>query len=165
MEPDRIEAWVLGTHPLISLIKAGFKNIAVMQLIVKLAKKQRLAIPRQVVWKMGSIFTELPKLGMLFKGAPIPDARFMKRVMADAGEVTDPDQVTDDPAPWVLALALHRQAEGDLVCVVSEDFVDRDGLSVASACGRLGLDWRRTREFLEHFGIPIKPEPKKREDG
>ncbi len=165
MEPDRIEAWVLGTHPLISLIKAGFKNVAVMQLIVKLAKKQRLAIPRQVVWKMGSIFTELPKLGMLFKGAPIPDARFMKRVMADAGEVTDPDQVTDDPAPWVLALALHRRAEGDSVCVVSEDFVDRDGLSVASACGRLGLDWMRTREFLEHFGIPIKPEPKKREDG
>lgn len=158
MEPDRIEAWVLGTHPLISLIKAGCKNVAVMQLIVNLAKKQRLAIPRQVVWKMGSIFPELPKFGMLFKGAPMPDARFMKQVMADAGEITDPDQVTDDPAPWVLALALHRRAEGDSVCVVSEDFVDRDGLSVASACGRLGLDWMRTRGFLEYYGVPNKPD-------
>ena len=157
MNPDGIDVWVLGTHPLISLIKGGFKNAAVMQLVVKLAKKQRLAIPRQVVWKMGSIIPDSPKFGMLFKDAPIPAARFMKQVMADAGAVVEPDQVTDDPAPWVLALALHRRAEGDSVCVVSEDVTDRHSLSVASACGRLGLDWVRTREFLEYCGVPMVP--------
>lgn len=153
MNPDGVDVWALGTRPLIRLIRCGFKNAAIMELVVKLAKKQRLAIPRQVVWKMASIIPDLPKFGMLFKGAPIPDARFMKRVMADAGAVVDPDQVTDDPAPWVLALALHRREEGDSVCVVSEDVTDRHNLSVASACDRLGLDWMRTRGFLEYYGF------------
>ena len=38
-------------------------------------------------------------------------------------------------------------------CGVSEDVTDRHSLSVASACGRLGLGWMRTREFLEYCRV------------
>ncbi len=142
------------------------------KLLEKRVEEGRIAMPRQVIDEITT--TDHPDLpgawapGMRAKLRHTlrPDDRYMKRVMAVAGEVVDPSKKRDDADPWVLALALQLQSEGLAVCIVTEDTGDKDShISVASACGRLGLGWMRTREFLEHFGIPIKPESKKREAG
>ena len=174
MALDGVKVWVLDTSSLIEskdLISIN-RQWEAFKLLEKRVEEGRIAMPRQVIDEITT--TDHPDLpgawapGMRAKLQHIlrPDDQYMESVMAVAGDVIDQRKRHEDADPWVLALALQLKSEGIAVCIVTEDIVDRGSrISIASACGRLGLDWRRTREFLEHFGIPIKPEPKKREDG
>lgn len=84
--------------------------------------------------------------------------RYQERVLEVARGVIDRNKPGEDADPYVLALALHLRTEGRSVCIVTEDVVDRHRLSMATACGRLGLAWVRTKGFLEECGIPVKAE-------
>ncbi len=83
---------------------------------------------------------------------------YLARVMSVAGEVVDVNKPGEDADPWVLALALHLKDEGYVVCVVTEDVVDRTSISIATACGRLRIPWRPMRTFLQHCGIRMLKE-------
>ena len=66
----------------------------------------------------------------------------------------------DEVEVWVLALALQLRADGHVACIVTQDTVDRNSLSIATACRRLGLEWRGVRSFFEHCEIAgLKPAP------
>ncbi len=76
-------------------------------------------------------------------------------VMSIAGAVVDVDKASEDADPWVLALALQLKIDGHAVCIVTEDIVDRSRISIATACGRLDIEWCRVREFFGYCGIAV----------
>lgn len=80
--------------------------------------------------------------------------------MEVASDVVDENKPGEDADPWVLALAFHLRADGHAVCIVTQDTVDRNSLSIATACRRLSLEWRGVRSFFEHCEIAgLKPAP------
>ncbi len=83
---------------------------------------------------------------------------YIAHVMAVAGDVIDVNKAKEDADPWVLALALHISADGYAVCIVTEDIVDRNRISIATACSRLNIDWCRVRTFFEHCGVALLKE-------
>lgn len=83
--------------------------------------------------------------------------------MSVAGEIVDHRKVVDpskadDADPYVVALALTLKREGHSVCVVADDVVDHSPrISIATACGRLGLACATSSEFLKRSGLlPLK---------
>ncbi len=76
--------------------------------------------------------------------------------MAEAGDVVDPNRTKEDADPYVLALALQLVEQGNDVCVVTEDRVDRNRIAVTTACDRLGVAHCSVREFLGSLGIKTK---------
>ena len=121
----------------------------------------RIALPRQVIKEMSDIaHPDLP-------GAWAPGVRanlkhtldagyeHIARVMSVAPDVVDVNKPGEDADPWVLALALHVKGEGHTVCIVTEDIVDKTSISIATACGRLALDYCGIRTFLGYCGITL----------
>lgn len=85
-----------------------------------------------------------------------PEWEHVQRVMAEAGDVVDPNKTKEDADPYVLALALQLLAEGRDVCVVTEDRVDRIRIAVTTACDRLGIPHCSVRNFLGGLGIKTR---------
>jgi rRNA maturation endonuclease Nob1 len=84
-----------------------------------------------------------------------PEWESVQRVMAEAGNVVDPNKTKEDADPYVLALALQLLEQGHDVCVVTEDRVDRNRIAVTTACDRLGVSHCSVRDFLAGLGIKI----------
>lgn len=84
-----------------------------------------------------------------------PEWEHVQRVMAEAGDVVDPNKTKEDADPYVLALALQLLEQGHDVCVVTEDRVDRNRIAVTTACDRLGVSHCSVRDFLTGLGIKI----------
>jgi hypothetical protein len=83
----------------------------------------------------------------------------IQRVMAEAGEVTDPNKTTEDADPYVVALALQLREAGLDAIVVTSAAVDRLPLKIAmtTACNRLGVPHASPRDFLIAAGVKVKP--------
>ncbi len=80
--------------------------------------------------------------------------------MKVSGDVVDVNKASEDADPWVLALALQLQESMLLkICVVTEDTVDRNRLSMITACERLNLRSCRIRDFLSNCGITMRSAP------
>lgn len=88
-----------------------------------------------------------------------PEFSWVARVMADAGNVVDPNKETDAADPYVLALGLQLQNEGHEVRILTEDWKDRlpSKISMVTACDQLGLQSIRLEEFLAALGISHRP--------
>ena len=86
------------------------------------------------------------------------DYDHIKKVMSVAGEVVDVSKPDEDADPYVLALARQLKSSGYAVCIVTEDTVDRSRISIATACGRLQIDYCRVRDFLDQCQIPLRKE-------
>lgn len=69
----------------------------------------------------------------------------------------DVNKAGEDADPWVLALALQiKESVLFEVCIVTEDRVDRDRISMVTACDRLKLRWCTLRDFLGRYGIRVR---------
>lgn len=166
MKPEDVDAWVLDASAFAVVIEVGLSGSApgaAFKRLMKMVSRGRIAIPRQVVKQINAI-AEVPWGREWVKGFGRPDDQgnqYIRRVMLGAGEVADPYQIfeeSDPAAPWVLSQALLLQAQEGSAGVVTEDVADGHRLSMATACGRLGLAWVRTKGFLEECGIPVKAE-------
>ena len=122
-----------------------------------------LALPRHVINEVvAAMHPDMPgawAAGMRGLMQHPPDAGFdyLQRVMDVAGDVVDVNKAGEDADPWVLALALQLKESVLLgVCVVTEDTVDRDRISMVTACERLELRWCTLRDFLGHCGIKMR---------
>ena len=160
------EVWILDSSALIKAksIVAVNKQWAAFKLLEQMVIQGQIALPRQVINEMSEIaHPDLP-------GAWAPGVRgnlqhpldagyeYISHVMSVAGDVVDVNKASEDADPWVLALALHIRAGGHIVCIVTEDTVDRNRISIATACGRLNIVWCRIRTFFEHCGIAVLKE-------
>lgn len=156
--------WILDTSALVEA-KAALSvadQWQTFKTLEGLVRQGAVAMPRLVIREISEIaHPDLP-------GAWAPGVRdlqvhpldpaweHLQRVMAEAGEVVDPNKTNEDADPYVLALALHLQGDGRVVCVVTEDRVDRNRIAMTTACDRLGLDHCSTRDFLGGLGIKTK---------
>ncbi len=119
----------------------------------------QIAMPRQVINEMSEIaHPDLPGAwapGMRSNLQHPLDVDFedLGHVMQVASDVVDVNKSTEDADPYVLALAYGLQRQGTSTCIVSDDIVDRNRISIATACDRLTLNRVRVRDFLGHCGI------------
>lgn len=167
--PDAQRVWVLDTSALIDFkrqIPAGEQWHAFKRL-EDLVTAGQIATPRQVIGEIGR--TAHPDLPGVWAPAmrealrhPL-DVHFdlLRRVMADAGQVVDPNKTEEDADPYVAALALELASEGFDPVVVTTDAVDHLPIRMAltTACDRLGLAHTDSRAFLVAVGIPVGPNP------
>ena len=72
----------------------------------------------------------------------------ISRVMAIVPTVVDYHKPEEDADPWVLAKALQIQDCGHEACIVTEDVIDRDSMSIATAADTLHLKHCRLCTFL-----------------
>lgn len=79
--------------------------------------------------------------------------------MRDAGNVVDPNKETDPADPYVLALALQLQDQGNSVRVVTEDWKDRPPLKISmiTASATLSVPCVRLQDFLAAIGVAGRP--------
>jgi hypothetical protein len=82
------------------------------------------------------------------------------RVMAEAGDVIDPDAEREPGDPMVLAQALDLREAGYEPCVVTDDTIDREPIKVSlrTACARLGIESCDLQTFLDGVGHTTDPE-------
>ena len=180
MNLDDVEVWILNNDEVwvidsSALIKAktivsvsnqwdAFKHLE--QMVVN----GRIALPRQVINEMADIAHPdlpgawAPGVRGSFRHTLDADYEHMARVMSVARDVVDVNKSGEDADPWVLALALHLEGDGHTVCIVTEDVVDRTSISIATACGRLDLDWCGVRTFLDHCGIALLKEKQQHDE-
>ena len=169
MNLDDVEVWILDSSALIEAktIVSVSNQWDAFKHLEQMVVDGRIALPRQVINEMSAIaYPDLP-------GAWAPGVRGLLRhpldagydhiskVMSVAGDVVDANKPSEDADPWVLALALHLKGDGHTVCIVTEDMVDRTRISIATACGRLTIDWCPMRMFLGHCGIALLKEKDK----
>jgi rRNA maturation endonuclease Nob1 len=156
--------WIFDTSALVEA-KAALSVADQWQTFKQLEDMVRagsVAMPRLVIREISEIaHPDLP-------GAWAPGVRdiqkhpldaewgHVQRVMAEAGDVVDPNKTKEDADPYVLALALQLLGEGHDACVVTEDRVDRNRIAVTTACDRLGIAHCSVREFLGNLGIKTK---------
>ncbi len=156
--------WILDTSALVEA-KAALSVADQWQTFKQLEDMVRagaVAMPRLVIPEISEIaHPDLP--GAWAPGVrdiqqhPLdPEWEHVQRVMAEAGDVVDPNKTKDDADPYVLALALQLVAEGHDVCVVTEDRVDHNRIAVTTACDRLGIMHCSIRDFLGGLGIKTK---------
>lgn len=123
-----------------------------------------IALPRQVINEVSEMnHPDLPgawATGIRSLLQHTLDAAYthMTHVMEIAGEVVDINKPQEDADPWVLALAEQLQEAHYNVCVVTRDTVDRDRMSMATACRLLNLRWCPIRTFLNYCGIDLLKE-------
>lgn len=166
MNPDEVDVWIVDSSALIKAkaIVAVNNQWAAFKHLEQMVIEGRIALPRQVINEMSEIaHPDLP-------GAWAPGVRgslqhpldagyeYIAHVMSVAGDVLDVNKASEDADPWVLALALNIEADGHSVCIVTEDVVDRNRISIRTACGRLKIGWCRVRTFFEHCGIAVLKE-------
>lgn len=147
--------WILDTSALVEAKSA--LSVAdqwqTFKLLEDMVRAGTLAMPRLVIREISEIaHPDLP--GAWAPGVrdiqqhPLdPEWEHVQRVMAEAGDVVDPNKTKDDADPYVLALALQLVEQGLDVCVVTEDRVDRNRIAVTTACAsasrtaRFGTFW------------------------
>jgi predicted nucleic acid-binding protein len=167
--PDEQRVWVFDTSALIDFkrqIPAGVQWQAFKRLEELVASGQ-IAMPRQVIREIErTAHPDLP-------GAWAPGVRgalrhpldvefeHLRRVMAKAGQVVDPNKTEEDADPYVAALALQLASQGLDPVVVTTDAVDHLPIRIAltTACDRVGLRHTDSRAFLVAVGILVKPKP------
>ena len=160
--PERV--WILDTSALVEAKSA--LSVAdqwqTFKLLEDMVRVGTVAMPRLVIREISQIaHPDLP-------GAWAPGVRDiqqhpldpaweqLQRVMAEAGDVVDPNKTTEDADPYVLALSLELLEQGHDVCVVTEDRVDRNRIAVTTACDRLGIAHCSVRDFLGDLGVKTK---------
>jgi hypothetical protein len=156
--------WILDTSCLVEtkLVISVSDQWKTFKLLEEMVRSGEIAMPRQVIREISDIdHPDLP-------GAWAPGVRdvqchpldpswdCVQRVMAEAGDVVDPNKTEEDADPYVIALALHLQQAGLDVSVVTEDHVDHSYIAVTTACDRLSVTHCSTREFLAKIGIKMK---------
>lgn len=130
--PERV--WILDTSALVEA-KSALSVADQWQTFKQLEDMVRagtVALPRLVIREISEIaHPDLP--GAWAPGVrdiqqhPLdPEWEHVQRVMAEAGDVVDPNKTKDDADPYVLALALQLALQGLDVSVVTEDRVDRN---------------------------------------
>lgn len=164
--------WILDTSGLVEAKSA--LSVAdqwqTFKLLEDMVRAGTVAMPRLVIREISEIaHPDLP-------GAWAPGVRDiqqhpldpaweqLRRVMAEAGDVVDPNKTRDDADPYVLALALQLLEAGHDVCVVTEDRVDRNRIAVTTACDRLGIAHCSVRDFLGTLGVKTKKTPTPADD-
>ena len=158
--------WVLDSSSLIRTkeIVTVSNQWAAFKHLEEMVKAGQIAMPRQVINEMSEIaHPDLPGAwapGMRSDLQHPLDADFadLGHVMQIAGDVVDVNKTTEDADPYVLALAYGLKRQGNAACIVTEDTVDRNRISIATACDRLNLDWVGVRDFLAHCNITTKKE-------
>jgi Domain of unknown function (DUF4411) len=167
--------WVLDTSALIR-----FKQLipvtdqwAAFKWLEGLVARGEIAMPRQVIAEAATIaHPDVP--GVWASGVrkallhPLePDHQWIVHVMDVAGDVVDRQSDRDEADPWVCALSLQLSSSPQRVVVVTEDVVDRlpIKISMATACGRLGIAHCSAREFLDACGIPTRKEKTQADEG
>ncbi|MDE0115680.1 MAG: DUF4411 family protein [bacterium] len=166
MNPDEVDVWIVDSSALIKAktIVAVNNQWASFKHLEQMVIDGRIALPRQVIKEMSEIaHPDLP--GAWAPGVrgslqhPLDaDYEHISHVMSVAGDVVDVNKASEDADPWVLALALQVRGDGHSVCIVTEDIVGRNRISIATACDRLGIQWCRMRTFFEHCGIAVLKE-------
>ena len=86
------------------------------------------------------------------------DADVMRDVLSQVPDLPDSSKLQEDADPYVVGLALQLKHDGADVGVVTEDVIDRDSRSIATACDVLQIPWMRLREFLDVLGVPYRHE-------
>ncbi|MHB8288833.1 MAG: DUF4411 family protein [Acidimicrobiales bacterium] len=167
LEPEPV--WIVDTSALIN-----FKTLIgvsdqwdAFKLLEQLVKQGRIAMPRQVINEASKIaHPDLP--GAWAPGVrdrlhhPLDvDYEHILGVMREAGDLVDPNKSTEDADPYVLAQAVQLQAQGLEVVVVTDDDIDRMPIkiSLATACGRLGVCHVDSRGFLTLCGVKVRRAP------
>jgi hypothetical protein len=122
-----------------------------------------IAYPKQVVdelsrWKPPDAAHKWAKQNHPKLVFPEPTQDCLDRVLQAAPDVVDVNKRYEDADPYVLAMALCVSDQGREVVVVTEDVNDYPGadpprISVATACGRLGLTWEGINDCLHAVGI------------
>lgn len=160
--PERV--WILDTSALVEAESA--LSVAdqwqTFKLLEDMVRVGTVAMPRLVIREISRIaHPDLP--GAWASGVraiqqhPLdPEWEHVQRVMAEAGDVVDPNKTKDDADPYVLALALQLVQHGHDVCVVTEDRVDRNRIAVTTACDHLGIAHCSVRDFLGGLGVKAK---------
>lgn len=164
MTSDKSTVWILDSSALIEMKTVAVRDQwHVFRRMEDMVCDGEVALPRQVINELREVaHPDVPGVwasGMRrsLRHPQDADHHDLRRVMSDAGEVVDSSKRTDDADPHVLALALTLSNTGHAVCVVAEDVVDRQRLSIATACKRLGLPLAASAEFLDRSGlVPLK---------
>lgn len=156
--------WILDTSALVE----GKAALSVtdqwqtFKLLEDMVRAGTVAMPRLVIREISEIaHPDLP--GAWAPGVrdiqqhPLdPGWEHVQRVMAEAGDVVDPNKTKEDADPYVLALALQLLEQGHGVCVVTEDRVDHNRIAMTTACERLGISHCSVRDFLGGLGVRTK---------
>ena len=160
--PERV--WIVDTSALVEAKSA--LSVAdqwrTFKLLEDMVRAGTVAMPRLTIREVSEIaHPDLP--GAWAPGVrdiqqhPLdPEWEDVQRVMAEAGDVVDPNKTKDDADPYVLALALQLVQQGFDVWVVTEDRVDRNRIAVTTACDRLGISHCSVRDFLGGLGVRTK---------
>lgn len=160
--PERV--WILDTSALVEAKSA--LSVAdqwqTFKLLEDMVRAGTVAMPRLVIREISEIaHPDLP--GAWAPGVrdsqqhPLdPEWEHVRRVMAEVGDVVDPNKTKEDADPYVLALALQLVQQERDVCVVTEDRVDRNRIAVTTACDRLGIPHCSVRDFLGGLGVKTK---------
>ena len=167
MNYDDISIWVIDSSALIDAkrIISVSNQWNAFKKLEQMAIDGNIALPRQVINEVSRItHPDLPGawavgIRRLLRHPLDADHQHLDHVVKTAGEVVDTNKMNEDADPWVLALARQLQSIGSIVCVVTVDTVDRNRISMATACNLLGLNWCSARDFLNHCGIDVLQDP------
>ena len=166
MNYDDVSIWVIDSSALIDAKKiiSVSNQWKAFKKLEQMAMNGNIALPRQVINEVSRItHPDLPgawAVGIrgLLRYPLDADHQHLDHVMKTAGEVVDTNKMHEDADPWVLALACQLQSTGSIVCVVTVDTVDRNHISMTTACELLSLNWCSAREFLNPCGIDVLKE-------
>lgn len=158
------KVWILDTSCLVEtkIIVSISDQWSTFKILEEKVRSGQIAMPRHVIREISEIdHPDLP--GAWAPGVrPVqchpldPSWDCVQRVMAEAGDVVDPNKTKEDADPYVIALALHLQLDGLGAVVVTEDRVDHSHMAVTTACDRLSVPHCSTREFLTELGIKTR---------
>lgn len=163
------ELWVPDSSAVIQIkyVVPGPEQWSALRLLESLVEDARIALERHSIKEVAEqAHPDAP--GVWIHGVrdrvqyPLdPDFTWVSQVMANAGNVVDPNKETDAADPYVLALGLQLKDADHNVRIVTEDWKDRlpAKISMVTACNQLGLEARRLEEFLTSVGITYKPPP------
>ncbi len=131
----------------------------------QMVAEAEMASPRQVYREVSSV-THPDAPGVWAAGVrdtqvlPLDvESGIMRDVTARVPNLADISKDEEDADPYVVGLARQLSEQGNEVCVVTEDIVDRVSTSIATACASLNLQCIRPREFLAILGTPYRAEP------
>lgn len=158
------DIWVIDTSSLLEVQCCGLPEADQMRVfkgLTDLVVEGRLAVERRVLTECDGRYFDLPSgwVNFIRNRVTLPldsEAPYIGRVMGEAGNVIQPNELRDPADPYVLALALQLQDDGHEVCVVTNDVRDRlpKKIAMATAAEILGLESVPLRDFLHEVGLP-----------
>jgi len=161
-----IDVWIVDSSALIETktIVSVANQWDAFKHLEQMVRDGQIAMPRQVINEVSEI-AHPDLLGAWAPGVrgslqhPL-DVHYshLRAVMSVAGDVVDVNKAGEDADPYVLALAQQLKHDGHTVCIVTEDTVDGNRISIATACERLKIDFCRVRDFLEWCQVPLRKE-------